>query len=76
MNRVLLDLVGWAATATFLCSYFVKDPQLLRRIQALAAIIWIGYGIAIGSAPLTGSNVLVAALALYSSRRRADLTGA
>lgn len=76
MNRVLLDLVGWVATATFICSYFVKDPQLLRRIQALAAVIWVGYGIAIGSAPLIGANVLVAALALYSSRRRENLTGA
>jgi hypothetical protein len=70
LNRLLLDLVGWTATATFACSYFVKDQQLLRRIQAFAALIWIAYGLAIGSAPLIGSNVLVAALAFYSSRRQ------
>lgn len=72
MNRLLLDLVGWTATATFACSYFVKDQQLLRRIQACAALIWIAYGFAIGSAPLIGSNLLVAALAFYSSRSRRE----
>lgn len=75
MNRLLLDLIGWTATATFAFSYFVKDPVTLRRIQAGAAVIWIGYGLAIGSAPLIGANVLVAGLALYSSRRRETLDG-
>ncbi|MCL4796362.1 MAG: hypothetical protein KJZ84_17500 [Bryobacteraceae bacterium] len=72
MNRLALDLIGWTATATFAASYFVKDATRLRRIQAVAAVIWIGYGLAIASAPLIGSNLLVAALALYSSRRRSS----
>lgn len=72
MSRLLLDLIGWTATATFACSYLVRDPRLLRRIQACAALLWIGYGLAIGSAPVIGSNVLVAALAIYSSRRRRE----
>lgn len=71
MNRLALDLIGWTATAMFAASYFVKDAALLRRVQAAAAVVWIGYGVAIGSAPLIGSNVLVAGLALYSSRRQA-----
>lgn len=70
MNRLTLDLIGWVATATFAVSYFVKDAAALRRIQAVAALIWIGYGLAIGSMPVIAANVIVASLAAYSSLRR------
>lgn len=70
MNRVALDLIGWFATGVFAVSYFVKDAAMLRRIQALAALMWIGYGFAIGSMPVIGANAIVAGLALYSSLRR------
>lgn len=75
MNGFTLDMIGWVATAIFATSYFVKDAAMLRRIQACAALMWIGYGLAIGSMPVVGSNALVAALAVYSSfRRSAQLT--
>lgn len=70
MNRAVLDMVGWFATGVFAVSYFVKDAALLRRIQALAALMWIGYGAAIGSIPVVGANAIVAGLALYSSLKR------
>jgi hypothetical protein len=65
----MLNLLGWAATAVFSASYFFRQPAALRRIQAVAACLWIAYGILIGAFPVVAANVIVAAAALYSSRR-------
>ena len=65
----MLDYIGWVATAIFASSYFCKGPGNLRRIQALAALMWIGYGVRIHAAPVIVANVVVAAMALYSSFR-------
>jgi hypothetical protein len=61
------DWIGWVATAVFLSSYRCKDPVALRRIQALAAVVWATYGLIIGAAPIVVANLLVAGIALYSS---------
>lgn len=63
----MLELLGWVATAMFVGSYFCKDAGTLRRVQAGAALLWIAYGLAIQSGPVIASNVLVAAIAAYSS---------
>lgn len=63
------DAVGWSATAIFACSYFVKGPRQLRLVQASAAVVWIAYGVLIGSLPVIASNVIVSGLAVYSLRR-------
>ena len=63
----MLEMLGWVATAMFVGSYFCKDPGTLRRVQAGAALLWIAYGLAIQSGPVIASNVLVAAIAAYSS---------
>ena len=70
----MLDALGWIATALFVSSYFCKSADLLRRVQAGAALLWIGYGVAIGSAPVVASNVLVASIAAYSSWERRPRT--
>jgi len=61
--------LGWIATGLFLVSYFSRNPSLLRRIQALAAILWIGYGLLIQATPVIVANVLVAIAALFSEWR-------
>lgn len=63
----VLDLLGWAATALFAASYFCREPRTLRRVQALAALLWIAYGIALPAPPVVVANVVVASLALWSS---------
>ena len=65
----LLELVGWAATGVFAASYFCREPQTLRRVQAFAAILWIGYGVVIHSFPIIIANVIVATLASWSALR-------
>ena len=65
-----MEAIGWVATAVFSTSYFFKQPASLRRIQAVAACLWIAYGLALHALPVVIANVIVAAAALYSSRRR------
>jgi hypothetical protein len=66
----MLDLIGWVATAVFASSYFCKEPAVLRRVQGLAAIIWVVYGALIHAIPVVAANVLVAGLAIWSSFAR------
>ena len=63
----MLDWIGWVATAIFASSYFFKQPGTLRRVQAIAALLWIGYGVLIHALPIIVANLVVAAVALYSS---------
>ena len=66
------DSIGWLATATFAGSYFSKHPATLRRIQALAALLWMSYGVLIHAVPIIVANLIVAALAIFSSFRPAQ----
>lgn len=70
----MLEALGWVATGLFVSSYFCKTPGALRRVQATAALLWIAYGLAIRSAPVIASNVLVAAIAAWSSWERRPRT--
>lgn len=62
-----IDMIGWVATAIFVSSYLFKDPMALRRIQALAASLWVAYGVIIHATPVVVANLLVAGIAIYSS---------
>lgn len=64
-----LDALGWTATAIFSSSYSFKQPVALRTIQAGAALLWVVYGLAIGSAPVVVANLIVGVAALWTSLR-------
>ena len=64
------DLLGWLATAVFLASYGCRNQRALRLTQAAAAGLWTLYGIFLHALPIIVANVLVAAVAAYSSRPR------
>ncbi|HUF34295.1 MAG TPA: hypothetical protein VMN37_00010 [Gemmatimonadales bacterium] len=64
----MLSWIGWVATAVFAASYLCRDAALLRRVQAAAALLWIGYGVLLEAPPVIVANLIVAAMALYSSR--------
>ena len=66
----MIEWFGWIATAVFAVSYFCRRPDAMRRVQALAATLWIVYGIAIKAPPVIVANLVVAALAIISSFRR------
>jgi hypothetical protein len=63
----MLDAIGWVATAIFATSYFFRRQAALRRIQAVAACLWVAYGLAIGAAPVVVANLIVAVAAIGSS---------
>jgi len=65
----MADWIGWVATATFATSYFSKQPVTLRRVQGLAALLWMSYGILIHALPVIVANAVVAASAVFSSFR-------
>jgi hypothetical protein len=65
----MLDWIGYVATAAFASSYFVKRPETLRRVQAFAALLWIGYGVLIHSIPVIVANAIVAGVAVVTAMR-------
>ena len=68
----MIESVGWMATAVFAVSYFCRRSDVMRRVQALAAGLWIVYGVAIKATPVIVANLVVAAIAIISSFRRRD----
>ncbi len=67
---VMTEAVGWLATTAFATSYIAKSPGNLRRIQAGAALLWIGYGVAKQAPPVIVANAVVAGMALFSLRKK------
>ena len=65
----MADWIGWLATTIFASSYFCKHPVTLRRVQALAALVWMSYGFLIGAPPVIVANLVVASLAIFSAWR-------
>jgi hypothetical protein len=63
----MLDAVGWIATAVFSVSYFFRSGTALRRVQAIAAVLWIAYGIAISAKAVIVANMIVAIAAIGSA---------
>jgi uncharacterized integral membrane protein len=68
----MIEWIGWLATGVFTTSYFCRQPVALRRTQALAAALWIGYGISIKALPVIVANLVVATIALISSFQRRE----
>jgi Bacterial inner membrane protein len=65
-----IDGLGWLATAMFLASYSCRTQRALRLTQAAAALLWVAYGVLLHALPVIVANVLVAAVAAYSSFSR------
>ena len=67
---MMIDSIGWLATAVFATSYFTATPIALRRVQGVAACIWATYGALIHSWPIIVANLIVAGVAVSSSFRK------
>ena len=66
----MFSWVGWVATAITASSYFCKRSATLRAVQAVGALVWIGYGIAVDSRPVVIANILVGFMAAQSAWRQ------
>ena len=72
LSTAQTDLIGYAATLMFLCSYIFKKPRLLLTTQVGAALTWLLYGIFTHQRPIIIANVLVvvfATLSIWRQRR-------
>ncbi len=67
-HSVVVEALGWAATATFAGSYLAKRPEMLVRVQIAGALMWAVYGVLVRSAPVIAANVLVVAAAAWKAR--------
>ncbi len=47
----------------------------MRRVQASAALLWVGYGIWMNALPIIVANVIVAVLAVYTDWKQPRLSG-
>jgi uncharacterized protein with PQ loop repeat len=63
------DGLGWLATVVFALSYLTKDATKLRVLQAVAAVLWMSYGLMIHALPVIVANVIVTGMALGSAWR-------
>jgi hypothetical protein len=70
--HVGIETLGWAATAVFVASYFFARPSLLRGVQMVGALLWVGYGVLIGATPVIVANVLVFSAAAWTVLRKAS----
>jgi hypothetical protein len=71
MSPLLIQYLGWSATAVFVGSYFFARPSLLRVVQMFGALLWIAYGLLIHASPVIVANVLVFAAAAWTTFRTA-----
>jgi hypothetical protein len=62
-----VEILGWAATAVFVASYFFARPAMLVRIQMLGALMWVGYGLLMKAPPVVVANVMVFGAAAYKA---------
>lgn len=67
-HSVVIEALGWVATATFAGSYLAKRAETLVRVQIAGALMWAVYGILVRSAPVIAANVLVVAAAAWKAR--------
>jgi hypothetical protein len=65
----MADLTGWVATALFVLSYFARSRRRLLFLQFVAALVWLGYGVLLGAAPVIAANALVAGAAAFTALR-------
>jgi hypothetical protein len=70
MGSPAVDVLGWAATAVFVASYFCARPAVLRAVQMLGAAMWVTYGAIIGAWPVMVANVLVFSAAAWTAARK------
>jgi hypothetical protein len=69
MSQMWIEILGWAATATFVASYFFARPTWLRGAQMLGALLWMTYGLFIHATPVIVANILVFGAAAWTAFR-------
>ena len=72
---MVVEYLGWAATAVFVGSYFCKRVEVLRGVQMVGALMWVVYGLLIGASPVVVANLLVMGAAAWTAARSSAAAG-
>lgn len=56
---MLIDVIGFVATAVTLSSFAVDNQLKLRLLNLSGAVIWVVYGLMISSNPVLLTNALI-----------------
>ena len=72
-DAVTIEYLGWAATAVFVASYFCTRSHVLKAVQMVGALMWVGYGLFIGASPVVAANLAVFAAAGWTLLRPRNL---
>jgi hypothetical protein len=67
-HSVIVEALGWAAIATF-----VEACRDARSAQIAGALMWVVYGVLVGSAPVIAANVLVVGAGAPKRHRTATI---
>ena len=68
-RAVIVECLGWAATAVFVGSYFFTRAEALVRAQIVGALMWAGYGVLVRAPPVVAANLLVVVAAAWKAKR-------
>jgi uncharacterized protein with PQ loop repeat len=60
-----IEGLGYIATVVTLLSMVVSDVKLLRGINGLGCLLWIGYGILTNSIPVLLVNTLILIIHIF-----------
>lgn len=67
---MVVEYLGWAATAVFVGSYLCRRADTLTRVQMAGALMWVVYGVLIQATPVVAANILVFGAAGWAAFRR------
>ena len=70
LSAAVVDYLGWAATAVFVSSYFMR-ANVITRVQMIGALMWVAYGVLKQAPPVVAANLLVFGAAAWTARRSA-----
>lgn len=56
---MVVEILGWVATAAVLSSFTVKEMEKLRLLNGIGSVLWILYGVLQTDFPIIFVNVAV-----------------
>ena len=60
-----IEIIGYLGTAFVLTSFMMSDIKKLRTVNIIGGLLWIVYGIIVGSSSIIVGNVLIVLIQGY-----------
>lgn len=69
MSLNVVELIGYLASALVVASFAMKSVVRLRIVSLIGSVVFVVYGVMLGSIPLIITNIAAAGLNLWNLRR-------